>query len=115
MPPFTANATPAAKLITCIVPAGEGFDLATVLHETMQLAAVDLTRGRGASQRSGTFADEMDIVTVVVDAARADDVFAFVYEQVGIATRPNRFMFQMALEGASEYRLPAAAESQAGT
>ena len=100
------NATSAAKLIACIVPAGEGFDLATALHETMQLAAVDLTRGRGASQRSGTFADEMDVVTVVVDAARADDVFAFIHQQAGIATTPNRFMFQMALEGASEYRLP---------
>jgi len=100
------KATSAAKLITCIVPAGEGFELATALHDAKQLAAVDLTRGRGASQRSGTFADEMDIVTVDVEATRADEVFAFIYAQAGIATTPNRFMFQMALAGASEYRLP---------
>jgi len=99
------DATSAAKLITCIVPAGEGFELATALHELMQLGAVDVTRGRGASQRSATFADEMDVVTVVVGAARADEVFAFIYERIGITTTPNRFMFQMALEGASEYRL----------
>ncbi|MEQ8233660.1 MAG: hypothetical protein RLW61_20300 [Gammaproteobacteria bacterium] len=104
--PFTVATAP-ARLITCIVPAGEGFALAESLHEEMALSTVDLTHGRGASQRSGTFADEMDVLTVVVAAERADAVFAFVYERARIASMPNRFMFQMALEAASPYQLPA--------
>ena len=40
------------------------------------LTTVNVADGRGASQRSGTFADEMDILTVTVSADRADEIFA---------------------------------------
>ncbi|MGR8920800.1 MAG: hypothetical protein ACU85V_14390 [Gammaproteobacteria bacterium] len=99
-------AAAAARLITCILPAGEGFELATALYEQLGLTAADVTHGRGASQRSGTFADEMDVLTVVVAAARADEVFEYIYHEVDMGERPNRFMYQQRLEGATEYRLP---------
>ncbi|MGR8946711.1 MAG: hypothetical protein ACU84Q_01600 [Gammaproteobacteria bacterium] len=95
-----------AKLITCIVPAGDGLKLVERLYETHDLTGINTTHGRGASQRSSTIADEMDIVTVTVSSADADDIFAFIYETIEIETKPHRFMFQTALDMASVYTLP---------
>ena len=101
-----AIAHPRAKLITCIVPAGEGFDVASGLNQRFGLTRIGVIHGRGASQRSGTFADEMDILNVVAEPEEAETVFAWLYEAIGIETTPNRFMFQLALDAASAYLLP---------
>ena len=55
------------KIITCIVPVGLGKNLVDALFHERDLNTGNVTRGRGASHRSGTFADEMDILTVVVE------------------------------------------------
>lgn len=103
----------AVKLITCIVPAGDGLKLAQALYETHALTGVNVAPGRGASQRSGTIADEVDIVTITVDAGAADAVFEFIYEAIEIETTPHRFMFQVGLETATEYVLPDLAQPSA--
>ena len=74
-----AIAHPRAKLITCIVPAGEGFDVASGLNERFGLTRIGVIHGRGASQRSGTFADEMDILNVVAEPEEAETVFAWLW------------------------------------
>lgn len=96
----------AAKLITCIVPGGDGLELAATLYETHQLTGVNVVRGRGASQRSSTFADEVDVLTVIVPTAQANAIFAEIYAAAGIETKPHRFMFQLALGATTTYTLP---------
>lgn len=95
-----------AKLITCIVPAGDGMKLAELVYEVYGLTGTNVAPGRGASQRSGTIADEIDLVTVTVGASDAEAVFAFIYDAIEIDTTPHRFMFQTALDMASIYTLP---------
>lgn len=94
------------KLITCIVPAGDGLELAEKLYGKYGLTGINVAPGRGASQRSGTFADEIDLLTVTVPALEADQVFAFIYDAIEIATKPHRLMFQTALALATTYQLP---------
>jgi len=95
-----------AKLITCFVPAGDGLKLADRLYEAHELTGINVAHGRGASQRSSTIADEIDIVTVAVTLSEADEIFAFIYEAIEIETTPHRLMFQTALDTASSYVLP---------
>ena len=105
-----SSATPipceGAKLITCIVPSGDGLKLVERLNDTFGLNGINVTAGRGASQRSGTIADEVDFVTVTVSAGTADAVFEFIYYTVVIETTPHRLMFQIALDAATNYTLP---------
>lgn len=96
----------AARVITCIVPVGHGAALVDALWHELSLTTVNDSRGRGASQRSGMVADEVDIVEVVVEAERADQVFAFLYERAEVGERPHRFMYQTALELATPAPLP---------
>jgi hypothetical protein len=94
------------KLITCIVPTGDGLELAEKLYEKHGLTGINVTPGRGASQRSRTIADEVDLLTVTVPEPEADQVFAFIYDATEIATKPHRLMFQTELTAATIYLLP---------
>lgn len=94
------------KIITCIVPVGMGKSLVDDLFHELNVNTGNVTRGRGASQRSGTFADEMDILTVVAEAERADEIFGYLYGKAEIGTTPHRFMYQSALNTTSLFTLP---------
>lgn len=100
------------KIITCIVPVGLGKNLVDALFHERDLNTGNVTRGRGASHRSGTFADEMDILTVVVEPDRANEIFEFLYDRAEIGTTPHRFMFQSALSLSTLFALPEAIEEE---
>ena len=48
---------------------------------------------------------QIDVLSVVVDAKRADEIFEFLYERGGIGDRGG-FMYQAALPKASVFKLP---------
>lgn len=97
---------PNNKLITCIVPKGQGAELVEALRDDQNVTAANAANGRGVSQRTGNFAEEVDVLTVVVNQSRADDVFAYLYHRIEIDHAFGRFMYQQTLGLSSNFSLP---------
>ena len=102
------------KLLTCVVPSGSATSIVDALFHQLGVRTANVHRGRGASHRSGTFADEVEILTVVVPADEADRVFEFIYAQAAIGEQPHRFLFQAPLDLATVFLLPDAVDEEAG-
>ncbi len=94
------------KLITCIIPRGLGSELVDALYTNKELSAVNVASGRGISRRGGYFAQEVDILTVVVSATQADDIFTYLYDRIDIDGSRRRFMYQQPLGSTTEFVLP---------
>jgi len=76
------------QVITCIKPAGGGLELLRRLREqAVHDVFVHHARGVGTSSRRrrgmAQYA-EREVVTVLVEPARADEVFEFLYHAAGI-------------------------------
>ncbi|MDB5809538.1 MAG: hypothetical protein JWN94_1660 [Betaproteobacteria bacterium] len=88
----------AHNIITCIMPAGRGLELVGQLREFGVVSAqVHHARGVGQSskQRHGvSHYAEREVVQALVDAARADEVFEFLYAAAGIG-QPHAGMLLM--------------------
>lgn len=88
----------AHKMITCIMPAGRGLELIEQLRELgVSSAQVHHARGVGKSskrRRGASLYAEREIVQALVEAARADEVFDFLYAAAGIG-RPHAGMLLM--------------------
>ena len=97
---------PNNKMITCVVPKGQGADLVEALREEQDITAANAASGRGVSQRTGFFAEEVDVLTVVVNQSRADDVFEYLYRRIEIDHAFGRFMYQQTLGISSSFSLP---------
>jgi hypothetical protein len=103
-----------AKLITVILPQGQGRRLLHALYERKQLRAslgtarapVTTVKRRGGIARTQHHSVEKDIVQVVVGAAEASDIFEFLHDQAGIGERYGGFMFQGSVAKASPFSLP---------
>jgi len=81
-----------SKIIHCILPAGSANDLVERLRQEHGLACVisHHARGGGISTKKGEKAFryiECDVVTLLAPAARADELFEFVYRAAGIDQR----------------------------
>jgi hypothetical protein len=102
------------KLITVILPLGQGMPLLQALYERKQLRAslgtarapVTTVTRRGGIARTHRHSVEKDIVQVVVGAQEAAALFEYLYEQAGIGERYGGFMFQGSLAQASPFSLP---------
>ena len=94
---MTARRT-AHKMITCIMPAGRGLEIIEQLRELgVASAQVHHARGAGKSskrRRGVSLYAEREVVQALVDAARADEVFDFMYAAAGIG-RPHAGMLLM--------------------
>lgn len=97
---------PSNKMITCVIPKGQGPDLVEALRVDQNITAANAASGRGVSQRTGFFAEEVDILTVVVNQSRADDVFEYLYDRIEIDQAMGRFMYQQTLGISSSFSLP---------
>ena len=94
------------KLITCILPAGQGEVLVSALNDELALTSATVVKGRGGSARGGSFSEEMDVLSVTVESQRADEVFEFLYFRSDIDHLAHRFMFQVALARGTGFELP---------
>jgi hypothetical protein len=101
----------AAKLITCIVPQGRGSGVVEALFArritrvslATARASVPVQRGHGRLRRTVYHSLTKDILTAVVDADQADDVFAFIHEVAAVADQPGSFLFLGPLSAASAF------------
>ena len=77
-----------SKLITSFLPHGTGIPLIKLLKQETGICTGNINSSRGTGSSAGT-SDfdtwvEVDVLDVVVDAERADEVFNFIYEKAGI-------------------------------
>ena len=101
------------KLITSILPMGRGHEMLKKLRDEKGIytANLDTARGMGKltpdSHRTGAGSQtEKDILNVVIDSDRADEVFEYIYETAQINKPHGGMIFMTRLRQASPYNLP---------
>lgn len=97
---------PNNKLITCIMPRGNGPEIVAALHTDHGIASANVINGRGISERKRYFAEEVDILMVTVNQSRAEEIFDYIHERAGVGTSRGRLMFQQSLSAASSFEVP---------
>lgn len=97
------------RLVACVLPEGMGVDLQARLFSELGLTRVDLHSARGfmGSDPASLFNRvERDIVSVVVDAERADEVFDWLHREAEVGEREGRFLYVTRLDQATPFALP---------
>lgn len=102
----------AVKLITCILPKGLARPVLESVKSRFELTTANINSARGIGKitplkyRGLGGQAEKEILTVLVDAARADEVFEFIYFDADINRPHGGLMTMQALLGTSEFALP---------
>lgn len=96
-----------AKIITCYVPTDAAEPLLIYLSSAPGVIAVNLATGRGASG-DGAFglASEIAMFTVAAERARADEIFADVFERGQIDRPGGGIVFMHATQRSTGFKLP---------
>jgi hypothetical protein len=97
------------RLLSCLVPQGLGSDLRARIFSELRLTRVDLHSARGfmGSDPGGLFNRvERDIVSVVVEAEQADEVFDWLYHEAEVGTKEGRFLYMTRLDRSTPFTLP---------
>ena len=99
-----------SKLITSFLPHGTGTPLIKLLKEETGICTGNINSSRGTGSSAGT-SDfdtwvEVDVLDVVVNADRADEIFNFIYEKAGIGEGNHGFMIQQSLIRSTKFSLP---------
>lgn len=103
--------TPRHKLITAILPAGAAMPVVRKLKEEKNMLRANVHHARGIGQimserrRLGD-QSERDVLTVVVDADVADEIFEFVYFEAGIDRPHGGIVYLSRLSAATVFSLP---------
>lgn len=93
------------KLITCLIPKGEGVAAITALKDEKQVNSANVYGGRSnLFHRAGTEL-ESETLAVVVAAERADEIFDFLYEKLEIGSPNHGLIFQNPLSSSTEFKL----------
>lgn len=100
------------KLITVILPKGRDKELVKKLVQDLGIQSVNVNYARGLGRitplhhRGVGETTEKSIVTVLVDAERADDVFEFIFFEADINQPHGGLMFQQPLLATTAFKLP---------
>ena len=105
------NISSTTKLITAIVPKGVASTLQKSLIEHWQ-AHANIYHGRGVG-RAGPLKkrgigeqQEKEILEVIVDAAKADDIFEFVFFALELDKKPGSVIYLIDQQKSSVFQLP---------
>ncbi len=100
------------KLISCILPKGLGFSLIKSLKKERGIVTATLNLARGVGRlgldvHSGVGDQtEKEMVNVTVAAEDAEEIFEFIYEEVGIDKPHGGLIFMSPLRLSTVYTLP---------
>jgi hypothetical protein len=99
-----------SKLITSFLPHGTGVPMIKLLKQETGICTgnINSSRGTGSSAGASDFENwvEVDVLDVVVNADRADEIFNFIYEKAGIGEGNHGFMIQQSLIRSTKFSLP---------
>jgi hypothetical protein len=93
------------SLITAILPISTTMSIIRELH-AMGIYTANKSTARGSSNTSAMHDVEMDVMTVLIEEAKSDEVFEFIFEKGGLYKPSHGMIFQSAVSLASEYSLP---------
>ena len=99
------------KRIVCVVPETKALPLATGLHKDKHIESANIHRGRGRSTKvraEQTFGEytEMEMVSVLVEADRAEEIFEYLYFEMGLDKQRGGFLYQISELKSTIYKLP---------
>lgn len=100
------------KLITVILPKGRDKELVKKLVHDLGIQSVNINYARGLGRitplrhRGVGETTEKSILTVLVDAKRADEVFEFIFYEAEINRPHGGLMFQQPLLATTAFTLP---------
>ena len=92
------------KRITCFLPKGTGVKMVEMLQSEKNIVSTNVHSGRG--QRTAETWKEQEILTVIVDADRAEEIFDYIYFQGKLNEPGGGFIFQSDLNRATSFKLP---------
>ena len=92
------------KRITCFLPKGTGVKMVEMLQSEKNIVSTNVHSGRG--QRTSETWKEQEILTVIVDADRAEEIFEYIYFQGKLNEPGGGFIFQSDLNRATSFKLP---------
>ena len=101
-----------AKLITGILPKGVAVPALAAVRERFDIHASNVNNARGVGRitrmkdRGIGGQSEKEILTVVVDKARADEVFEFIFETAEVNRPHGGIVYMSALHAATLFALP---------
>ncbi len=97
------------RLLGCVLPKGAGLELMNRLFREQGLTRVELHSARGfmGSDPTGLFNRvEKDFLLAVVEEARADELFEWIYREARVAEAEGRFLYMTRLHRATPFALP---------
>ncbi len=100
------------KLITVILPKGKDKDLVCKLVNDLKINSMNVNFARGLGRitphrhRGVEDATEKAIVSVLIEEARADEVFEFIFYEADINQPHGGLMFQQPILANTLYSLP---------
>ncbi len=100
------------KLISCILPKGTAMPVMKALKEDKGIITANIHSARGAGRltpldyRGMGETTEKEVLDVIVDTSKADEIFGFLYTVAEIDQPHGGLMYMQALIRATPYRLP---------
>ena len=108
----TIRILPPQKLITCILPHGIALDVLQQLKDDKGIIEASMNNARGMGKltplahRGMGEQTEKDILNVIVSAAEADEIFAYLYDIARIDRPHGGLIYLTALGHATPFVLP---------
>lgn len=94
------------KLITCILTQPIAVNMISRLKEEKNIITANATHARGLSSKMGYTMQANEILTVLVEETRAEEIFEFLYIELNL-NKPNQgIIYQEAISRSSAYSLP---------
>ncbi len=107
------------KRIVCVLPQGKALKLVHLLHEQKGVDNTNIHRGRGRSTTVaqtvsfGQYA-EVEVVTLLVEEERAEEIFQFIFFEAEINRPHGGFLYQVPLAQSTEFKLPDSIKEEDG-
>lgn len=99
------------KRIVVVLPKDRAMEIAEKIHIDKKIDTCNIHRGRGRSTAVmdsvsyGNYA-EVDVISVIVDANRADEIFEFIFFEAEINKPHGGFIYQLPVEKSSFFQIP---------
>lgn len=94
------------KLITCVLTKPIAIEIITRLKEEKGIITANTTHARGTSSKSEFMMKAEEILTVLVDTSRADEIFYFLYSELELDQPHQGIIYQEAVSKSTSYSLP---------
>jgi len=94
------------KLITCVMQEKLSHDIIKNLQNEKKILTSNTYSARGSTFENEDDAKQMDVLTVLVEKEKAEEVFEYLYYEAQIDRPHGGMIFQEAIGRSTEYSLP---------